>query len=481
MAKERIVFFEDEEGEGIAFPKHNYLMIIGINTYKDRHIPSLSNARRDAQQVAALLTKCYGFDTDNQVILYDEEASLKNITFHLRELTKKVKATDSLLIYFAGHGYLDRTTDIAYLIPSDAKKGEVDTYLPNSTVLEFIKAIKSLHTFLVLDSCFSGTLLRKRNFDDSEALADNMEKYPSRIVLAAGSIEAVSDGSYNDNSPFAKAFMKRLENNTQKKLPASEVIQFVKKAVPGNARQQPCSGTLYETGDLQGEFIFYRTNGQSILAKPLIENIESEKTENRETTTDKNFVEKITHFFQNNKITGSIILIAILIIGIGGVIEGIKNMQELGQTAKHDTVFVKNIADAEKPSSSKKDSSQNSMITEAEKKLSPAVKETKLPSTEKGKQSLSPTPPQIVNTPTEKPAQAKEELSYYEVTLSVNAPFSKAEILVDGKAAEILNNTLTIKKIRISGGKHTITLKANGKVCEQSQVIHENKNIILSC
>lgn len=478
MEEKRAVTFEDSTADWEAQHSHakRYLMVIGINKYKDREITSLSNAQRDAAQVRDLLTNLYGFEPENQVVLYDESASIKNITFHLRELSKKVKATDSLLIYFAGHGFLDKATQIGYLIPADAQKGEIHSYLPNSTVLDLVRAIKSLHTFLVLDSCFSGALLRKRDFDDSsEDLAENMEKYPSRIALAAGMIETVADGYYNENSPFAKAFMKRLENNTQRKLPASEVIQFVKRAVPGNAKQQPCSGTIFDTGDLQGEFVFYRKDGVSPAKKTAVE---GNKTAYRETEVEKNFVEKVSHFFQNNKITGSIILLCMGIIGIGGVIEGVKSITELGQKDKvKDTLYVQpvNPKHTIQPDADKEP--KNPAATEP-KKIAEKTP-TKQP-TVKPKQTENMDKKPI---PAETPIVVKEpeKIQFYEATLSVNAAFSKAEIFVDGKPAEVLSNTLSIKKIRIPMGNHTITLKANGKECNKTQSISSNSKLVMTC
>ncbi len=254
MDASRKVIMDDDETPVV----NNYLFVIGINQYKDENIPTLNNARKDAEDLVDLLTKYYDFKKENQLILYDEKATLREVSRGFRALVKNIGPNDNLLVYFAGHGYLDKRTNIGYLLPSNAENGEIETYLANSSVVDLIRAIKSKHTLLVLDSCFSGSLLMSRSVDEHEKYLENIEKYPSRIGLAAGMIEKVSDGYHGDNSPFAKSFISFLAHNKQPKVAVSDLIQYVKKTVPNNSRQQPYSGVLYDTGDLQGEFVFYK-------------------------------------------------------------------------------------------------------------------------------------------------------------------------------------------------------------------------------
>ena len=78
-----------------------------------------------------------------------------------------------------------------------------------------LRAIKSFHTFLIVDSCFSGSLFATKDIGD--AFAAKAGSFPSRWGLAAGMIEKVSDGFHGDNSPFAKAIITFLEKTKLKK------------------------------------------------------------------------------------------------------------------------------------------------------------------------------------------------------------------------------------------------------------------------
>ncbi len=238
----------------------NHLLVIGINQYQDSSIPKLRNARKDAEAVVKVLQENYGFDTKCCNTFFDEQASHDNITEILEDLPNRIQAEDNLLIYFAGHGNFNKITKIGYLLPADARWGKPNSYIPHSTMLDYVRAINSRHTFLILDSCFSGALFR--NVGDNRSATTNLERFPSRWGLAAGQIEEVSDGFYNDNSPFAKALLTYLQTAPDTFL-ASDLIQHVKNAVPNNAAQQPHGGILHKVGDQQGEMVFRRQSSEA--------------------------------------------------------------------------------------------------------------------------------------------------------------------------------------------------------------------------
>ncbi len=98
---------------------NNHLIVIGINQYQDSAIPTLRNARKDAEAVAQLLQERYGYA--HCTPLYDQNASHESITEVLEHLPNRIQPEDNLLIYFAGHGHYNKTTKIGYLLPADAR------------------------------------------------------------------------------------------------------------------------------------------------------------------------------------------------------------------------------------------------------------------------------------------------------------------------------------------------------------------------
>ncbi|MCB9053669.1 MAG: SUMF1/EgtB/PvdO family nonheme iron enzyme [Lewinellaceae bacterium] len=231
----------------------NYLLAIAIDAYENH--PRLSNCVRDAKQLVKVLQEQYGFAPDHTIRLYDQNATLENIFNELEKLTRKVTKNDNLLVYFSGHGYFHKLTKTGHLIPVEGKRWH--QYLSNSNLRDLIRGINSFHTFLIVDSCFSGSLFADKDTYSSTALAEVVEGLPSRWALAAGQIETVEDGLHGDHSPFAKALLSYLEANNSPLVPASELIQHVKRVTPHNARQTPVGGVLFKTGDVGGEFVFH--------------------------------------------------------------------------------------------------------------------------------------------------------------------------------------------------------------------------------
>jgi WD40 repeat protein len=229
----------------------NYLLVIAVSQYTNW--PQLGNAVKDAKDVKRILTTRYTFSPENVIEVYDGEATIEGMYAAINKLKAKIKGNDNLLIYFSGHGFYNAAFDEGYWIPVDAKKGKETDYLPNSTLLKYIKAIDTKHTFLVADACFSGALFS----DGSRGYIENVEAVKSRWGLTSGRLEYVSDGTAGKNSPFATYFIKYLETNQKKRFTVSELIQYVKVSVSNNSDQTPLGNPLRSVGDEGGEFVFY--------------------------------------------------------------------------------------------------------------------------------------------------------------------------------------------------------------------------------
>lgn len=230
----------------------NHLLIIGISKYQFWN--QLGNAVKDAQDVKKILTTKYDFATENVMEVYDDKATVEGINEALKKVKSKIKPQDNLMIYFSGHGHFNPELDEGYWVPVNAHRGKETEYLPNSTLLKYIKAIDTKHTFLVADACFSGSLFAQ----GSRGYVENVESKKSRWGLTSGSLEYVSDGQTGKNSPFCSYFLRFLETNTKPKFPCSELIQYVKTSVANNSEQTPIGNPLRNVGDEGGEFVFYK-------------------------------------------------------------------------------------------------------------------------------------------------------------------------------------------------------------------------------
>ena len=80
-------------------------LLIGVDTYNDREIPNLKTAVNDARSIARVLRESYGFKTR---LLLNEQVTRESLYKNLRKLAAESRPEDSILIYYAGHGDLDR-------------------------------------------------------------------------------------------------------------------------------------------------------------------------------------------------------------------------------------------------------------------------------------------------------------------------------------------------------------------------------------
>ena len=229
----------------------NFLLVIGINKYQN--YPPLTNAVKDANDIAGTLSGLYNFTFSDITMLIDSQATRNNIYHTLRGFAEKVSPKDNFIIYFSGHGYFDPVLNEGYWLPVDAERS-MGNFLSNSDVLKIIRSINSQHTLLIADACFAGSLFN----ESARGFVENVEKFRSRWGFASGRLEEVSDGEIGKNSPFATAILNFLRTTPKDDLAVSELIQSVKMKVPENNKQTPIGNPLKNVGDEGGEFIFHK-------------------------------------------------------------------------------------------------------------------------------------------------------------------------------------------------------------------------------
>jgi len=233
-----------------------YLLGIGINTYE--HWGDLNNAVRDVEAIANILQQNYGVALWK--LLLNEEATRKQILRALRALMKEVKAPDSIIIYYAGHGHIDKDTQLGAWVPTDGETEDTDLYIPNSTLRDFFQVAKAQHVFFISDACFSGSLLQERRSATEEMVLTELAARPSRWVMCSGRHdEAVADGPRGGHSPFAKAIIDELTYNQKQGLNAAALAQNVQLQSKQYYKDQLSDyGPVFNTGDMRGQLVLWR-------------------------------------------------------------------------------------------------------------------------------------------------------------------------------------------------------------------------------
>ncbi len=231
-----------------------YALIIGVDQYQDSRITDLDRPIRDASLLKEVLIENYTFEEEN--ITFLENASRRDIIDALDSYREKLGENDNLLIFYAGHGYWDDQNEIGYWIPSDARQSSTADWFRNSTLTDQIRAIRTKHTLLIADACFSGTIFKARSaFTNADKAIRVKYELPSRKAMTSGTLTQVPD-----RSAFIKYLIKRLEENGEKYLAANSLFYSMEAAVINNSDDgvKPQYGTIQKVGDEGGDFIFVR-------------------------------------------------------------------------------------------------------------------------------------------------------------------------------------------------------------------------------
>jgi uncharacterized caspase-like protein len=137
--------------------KLNLAVVVGINDYQNG-ISTLGTAKQDAEAIAAILETEYQYQVH---LITDATATQSTLKAWLETdlpIAMKKATPSRLLFYFAGHGIALNGDDgpQGYLIPQDAKLGDVSTYLPMQQVEAALTQLSCLHCLVILDCCFAG-------------------------------------------------------------------------------------------------------------------------------------------------------------------------------------------------------------------------------------------------------------------------------------------------------------------------------------
>ncbi|HEY9054064.1 MAG TPA: PEGA domain-containing protein [Rectinemataceae bacterium] len=218
-------------------------VIIGIDRY--REWPSLRNAVSEAKKIKSILQERYYIDEFLE--LYDTEANASAIRrLFAKDLPEKLGIKDSLLVFYAGHGYLD-ASKTGFWIASDGSKDEFSQsgWIPNAQLRNYLGQLRASRILVLADSCFSGDFIDVHRGGsptvDSQYYRKAL-KLTARQILTSGASESVPD-----ESEFGRQLINLLERNTEKVLDPYTMYERIKLGV---TRTLPLLGTL--PGNEQG-------------------------------------------------------------------------------------------------------------------------------------------------------------------------------------------------------------------------------------
>ena len=237
-----------------------HALIIGNQAYRD--LKPLTTALNDAAAMAELLRRDYRFATVRVLT----NATRAEIVHALDDLRRTLGEHDNLLIYYAGHGWLDRDSDRGYWLPVDAERNSRANWLSNADITDTLRALRAKHVLIIADSCYSGTLTRSIGVEPL-ASADllRLAQKRARTVLTSGALEPIAEAG-GGHSLFARALLDALRGN-QGAVDLASLFGTIRRQVMWQAEQTPAYADVRQAGHDGGDFIFARS-GMLLAAVP---------------------------------------------------------------------------------------------------------------------------------------------------------------------------------------------------------------------
>lgn len=245
-----------------TFP-HGYALLVGVGTavYSPWSLPVTV---KDVQAVRKVLTDAvlcgYADDNDHVRLLHDQAATRAAILDGLTWLKGRAAADPdaTAVVYYSGHGWIDKSGGRYYLIPHDSKPHDIDgSALPADDFTAALREIKARRLLVVIDSCHAQGMatskeaaeppdlpagLAQAAATESKGLMEALKQGEGRAVLTSsrGSQKSWerSDGTL---SIFTHHLLEALQGagnrpgDTEVRL--SNLMAHLSKEVPASARQ----------------------------------------------------------------------------------------------------------------------------------------------------------------------------------------------------------------------------------------------------
>lgn len=238
-----------------------HALLIANQAY--RHWPRLNNPINDAEDLKRMLEQRYGFE-----VTLITDVSRRETFAAFNALRAKVKPEDNLLVFYAGHGDIEETTQRGYWVPVDGEKDNRSNWISVVDVTDQINALGVRQVLVIADSCYSGTMARtalpvadadlvgERHWDALRAIS----QLRARVAMTSGGLEPVVDGGAGRNSLFAGSLLDVLDAVREpietRRLFDSVSARFSLRAQRLRIQQKPQYAPIRFAGHEAGDFVF---------------------------------------------------------------------------------------------------------------------------------------------------------------------------------------------------------------------------------
>jgi len=191
---------------------------VGIDQYEAPDLwKELDNAVNDLERVRETLTSEFAFESPEEWLLRDGDATKRAIGEMIDELNRTLQPDDNLVFFFAGHG-AERATVFdgevvsrtGYIVPAGVHapvEEAASQYFEIDRLLALLAALPSRHVLVILDSCYSGMALEgdfKTRGEATQQATDLISRRSRRVLTSAQADQLAADGGsdFPENSLF---------------------------------------------------------------------------------------------------------------------------------------------------------------------------------------------------------------------------------------------------------------------------------------
>jgi hypothetical protein len=235
----------------------SYALLIANERYEDPSINPLYDPSNpdfgpygDARKLKTILTSKFVYTDENVVIMHNAK---KSEIVQKLQYFKFISPSSNFLMMYSGHG--DTLGKTGFWLPADAKLKQRETYFSNGELLDYLDNINAKHTLLLVDACFSGSIILNGSKSAETVECNIAEQNRSFQALTSGANTRVANSSI-----FMNTVLNILDGNNS--CVTSEKLYFLLKQnflSQGFTAQSPQYGLL-KIGQLQegGHYTFFK-------------------------------------------------------------------------------------------------------------------------------------------------------------------------------------------------------------------------------
>lgn len=229
------------------FSSNNYYaLILGIDKYNSNEIADLDKSSKDANDISKYLTTKGGYNSENIILLVNEDVNKHKIMMAFKELSNKMDKESTCLFFISGHG---ASINNEYVLPLyDYSQNNDSTYYTEKEITELFAGQNASRQIILLDSCHAGMLAKEKKQRTGmseqflEKIVSSVPVNESRVIVAS-SLPNQSSYESNDlnNGLFTYCLLNALngecKTSNKNSILLLDLVKYLIKEVPSVAKQ----------------------------------------------------------------------------------------------------------------------------------------------------------------------------------------------------------------------------------------------------